>query len=82
MVLVITRNQFELHRYLQEVSMAQFYSSGEVARILSVPIHRIDYAITNQMIGGSAMRIGGKRIFAESDLSRLAAYFGVNLAEK
>jgi hypothetical protein len=62
--------------------MAHFYSSGEVARILSVPLHRIDYAITNQMVEDSTMRIGGKRIFTELDLSRLAAYFGVTLAEK
>ena len=61
--------------------MAQFYSSGEVARILSVPLHRIDDAITHQMVEDSTMRIGGKRIFTESDLSRLAAYFGVSRAD-
>lgn len=61
--------------------MATYYSSGDVARTLAIPQHKITYAISNQIIADSTLRIGGKRIFTEADLSRLAAYFGVTLAE-
>lgn len=57
--------------------MAQLFSLGDVARMLSLPQHRISYAITNQLVAEPTLRIGGKRIFNESDLSHLASYFGV-----
>jgi hypothetical protein len=61
--------------------MTQLYSLGDVARLLSIPQHRISYAISNQMVAESAMRVAGKRVFTDKDLVRIASYFGVQVTE-
>jgi hypothetical protein len=59
--------------------MTHFYSMGDVARLLSIPQHRISYAISNQKVAEpSSQRVAGKRVFSDSDLARIAKYFGVN----
>lgn len=60
--------------------MTQFYSSGDVAALLRIPQHKLLYAIENGMVSDSSMRVGGKRIFSEQDLARLAEHFQVQVS--
>ena len=59
--------------------MTQFYSTGDVADRLSMPQHRVLYAIENGMVADSSMRVGGKRIFSDEDLKRFAEHFQVEI---
>ena len=59
--------------------MTQLYSSGDVAARLKVPQYKILYAIENGMVADSSMRVGGKRIFSDEDLRRLAEHFQVEI---
>ena len=57
--------------------MTQLYSSGDVADRLSIPQYKLLYAIENDMVADATLRVGGKRIFTDDDLQRLAEHFQV-----
>ncbi len=48
---------------------------NEVARLVGVKAHRIQYAISNSYIEEPAERINDKRIFTAQDIERVRAYF-------
>lgn len=55
-----------------------FYSTGEAARLLGIPAHRIVYALAGGRVR-EPQRLFGKRAFRCSDLVALAGHFGVSL---
>jgi hypothetical protein len=62
-----------------ESQVPRLYSLGEIARLLSVPAHRIDYAHATGRLGEPCLRFVGKRAYDDGDLRRVAAYFGVEV---
>ena len=54
-----------------------YFTLGQVARLLGRKPHLVTYAITSGHVPEPAMRIGNKRVFGEDDLQRLARYFGI-----
>ena len=54
-------------------------SLRQVADLLNVRMHRIEYCLSNQIVPEPKLRIAGKRIFTPTDMRRLAAHFGVTL---
>lgn len=56
--------------------MKRIYSTGEAARLLGVPVHRISYAHASGKVKEPA-RVFGKRAYSENDLAALAKFFGV-----
>jgi DNA-binding transcriptional MerR regulator len=62
--------------------MKKLYSTGEVARILGVPQHRIVYAITTKKVTEAKVHFVGKRCFGYHDLREIARHFGVALPSK
>ena len=59
--------------------MTQLFSTGEVAHLLSIPQHKLLYAIEQQATSDSSLRVGGKRIFTEDDVRRLATHFQIEV---
>jgi len=59
--------------------MQKLYSMGEVARILGIQKHRIEYAIASGQLPDTKFRFLGKRGFNDSDLRRIAKHFGVQM---
>lgn len=57
--------------------MDQLFSTGQVARLLGVQSHQIEYAMTTGRLAETAMRFLGKRVFTPSDVQRVATHFGV-----
>lgn len=51
-------------------------SISQVAALLGVRKHRIEYAITSGGIEEPAVRFLGKRVFSPADVRTAAAYFG------
>lgn len=49
---------------------------GEVAALLGVRKHRIEYALAEKMIPEPQTRFLGKRVFAPADVLRIAVFFG------
>jgi len=60
--------------------MNEYLSTGEAARLLRVPAYRIVYALTTGRIQ-EPIRLFGKRAFRRSDLTAMAAHFGVQLSD-
>ncbi len=61
--------------------MLQLFSTGELARLLGVPAHRIEYAHATGHLDEPQLRLAGKRAYDCDDVRRVAAYFGVEVAE-
>jgi DNA-binding transcriptional MerR regulator len=61
--------------------MIHVLSTGEVARLLGVPVHRIDYAHATGGLGEPLLRFLGKRVYQAQDVRRVALHFGVTLDE-
>ena len=59
--------------------MSKLYLLGDVAKIMKKRPHQITYAITSGLLPEPEMRIGGKRIFQEEDIQRVARHFGVKV---
>jgi hypothetical protein len=57
-----------------------YYSTGEAARLLGVPSHRLVYAIAGGKVR-EPRRLLGKRAFRWPDLVALASHFGVSLTQ-
>ena len=51
---------------------------NEVARLLGKKPYQVTYAITSGAVE-DVIRIGGRRIFQDKDIKRLARHFGVVL---
>jgi hypothetical protein len=56
-----------------------FFSTGELARLLAVPVHRIEYAHRSQGLAEPTLRFLGKRVYDADDVRRAALHFGIKL---
>ena len=52
--------------------MTKLFLLGDVAKMMKKRPHQITYAITSGLLPEPEMRIGGKRIFQEQDVQRVA----------
>lgn len=55
--------------------MEQMLSTGDIARLVGVPRHRIEYAVRSGYLGDSKTRFLGRRCFDSDDVRRIAIYF-------
>lgn len=62
--------------------MQELIGLGEVSRLINVPKHRIEYAISNGSISEPKMRIANKRAFSQEEVRVIANYFGVRIEER
>lgn len=62
--------------------MGKLYLLNDVARLMNKRPHHITYAITSGLLPEPEMRMGGRRVFQEEDLRRIAQYFGVRLKKE
>ena len=53
----------------------QLLSTGQVARLLGVPIHRVIYAHTSGRLQEPALWFMGKRAYSVDDVKRVAGFF-------
>ena len=58
--------------------MHQMYSTGEVARLLGIHQHQIDYAISSGYLPPPRTHFLGKRCFSKSEVEEIARHFGYN----
>ena len=57
--------------------MSKLYLLSDVARLMRRRPHQITYAITSGLLPEPKMRIGGRRVFQDDDIERIALYFGL-----
>lgn len=61
--------------------MNTIFSTGQVARMLSIPTYRIGYAHATGRLEEPAFRFLDKRCYSIADVRRVAAHFGVTIAD-
>ena len=59
--------------------MENIYSTGQVARLLGLRPHQIEYAHTSQDLAEPSFRFLGKRVYRAHDVRRVAEHFGLTL---
>ena len=59
--------------------MRQLYSTGQVAQLLGIQRHRIEYAVTAGYVADTRVRFLGKRCWRLEDVQRIAAHFRVEV---
>jgi DNA-binding transcriptional MerR regulator len=57
--------------------MTKMYLLSDVARLMRKRPHQITYAITSGLLPEPKVRMGGRRVFQEDDIERIAQYFGL-----
>ena len=57
--------------------MEKIFSTGEVAKILGIARHKIEYAIANNHLPEAQFRFLDKRFFTNDDVKQIGVYFGV-----
>jgi hypothetical protein len=57
--------------------MIQIFSTGDVARLLQIPAHRIAYAISTGALPEPEQRIANQRCFNCDEIQNVAKHFGV-----
>jgi hypothetical protein len=57
--------------------MEQIFSTGQVAKLLGIARHKIEYAIVNGHLPEARFRFLDKRCFDDADIQRMAEYFNV-----
>jgi DNA-binding transcriptional MerR regulator len=62
--------------------MGKMYLLSDVARLMNKRPHQITYAITSGLLPEPKVRMGGRRVFQEEDVQRIAQYFGVRLRKE
>jgi hypothetical protein len=62
--------------------MEQVFSTGQVAKMLGVARHKIEYAIVNGHLPEARFRFLDKRCFDAADIQRMAEFFGVEVGQK
>lgn len=60
----------------------QYFSLGDVSRLLDVQPHRITYLLATRQVGEPSLRIGNKRVFTANDVAVIAAALKVELARE
>lgn len=61
--------------------MNTMFSTGQVARILNIPSHRIQYAHQAGQLEEPFFRFLDKRCYTAADIHRVAAHFGVTITD-
>jgi hypothetical protein len=59
--------------------MKQVFSTGQVAKLLGIARHKIEYAIVNGHLPEARFRFLDKRCFDGDDIQRMSEYFGVEV---
>ncbi|HJN11584.1 MAG TPA: hypothetical protein QF564_23075 [Pirellulaceae bacterium] len=59
----------------------ELFSTGQVARLLGIPIHRVIYAHTSGKVQEPSLWFMGKRAYSDDDVNRVAAYFEKQLSQ-
>ena len=62
--------------------MSKMYLLSDVARLMRKRPHQITYAITSGLLQEPKVRIGGRRVFQDEDIERIARHFGVRLKKE
>ena len=62
--------------------MGKLYLLSDVARLMRKRPHQITYAITSGLLPEPQMRMGGRRVFLDEDIQRIAEYFGLRLTKE
>jgi len=62
--------------------MENIFSTGEVAKILGIARHKIEYAIVNNHLPEARFRFLDKRVFDVDDVRRIAEHFGVDIPSR
>ena len=57
--------------------MENIFSTGQVAKMLGVARHKIEYAVATGHLPEARFRFLDKRCFDAEDIRRMAEYFGV-----
>jgi DNA-binding transcriptional MerR regulator len=58
--------------------MDQFYSTGQVAKLLGIQVYQIGYAHSTGQLAEPAYRFLQKRVYTETDIRRVAEHFGID----
>ena len=59
--------------------MQILFSTGQVARLLSIRSYQIDYAHSNGRLAEPPLRFLGKRAYTPADLRRVAEHFNIKI---
>jgi len=59
--------------------MQEILSAGQVAKLLKIKPHQLDYAHVSQSLQEPETRFAGKRVYTHNDLLRVADHFGQKL---
>jgi DNA-binding transcriptional MerR regulator len=62
--------------------MSKMYLLSDVARLMRKRPHQITYAITSGLLPEPKVRMGGRRVFQDEDIERIAQYFGIRLKKE
>ncbi len=57
--------------------MENIYSTGQVARLLGLRPHQLEYAHASQALAEPTFRFLGKRVYRADDVRRVAEHFGL-----
>ena len=61
--------------------MITSFSTGQVARLLGVPIHKLSYAHATGHLPEPSQRFLGKRCYTADEVQQAANYFGVDILD-
>lgn len=59
--------------------MANLKTTAEVAQLLKIKEHRINYALRIGKVAQPKLRMAGRKLFTTRDVKRVADYFGVEV---
>ncbi len=59
--------------------MQNIYSTGQVARLLGLRPHQLEYAHASNQLTEPTFRFLGKRVYCSDDVRRVAEHFGLIL---
>ena len=57
----------------------ELLSTGQVAKLIGIRRHRIEYAIHNGLLPDCKIRVGNKRAFDKKEIENIAEYFSVHI---
>lgn len=59
--------------------MQSIYSTGQLARLLGLRPHQLEYAHSTGLLAEPMFRFLGKRVYCADDVRRVAQHFGLSL---
>lgn len=59
--------------------MANLKTTAEVAQLLKIKEHRINYSMRVGKVAQPKLRMAGRKLFTAKDVKRVADYFGVEV---